>query len=121
MADAAYIVVPADQGTKRYEVKRASFGIATGTNTTLVAAVTGKSIRLLSLSMVSAGTQTFDINDGTNYMYGTSDQEAVLAAASVFPLDFTKYGWFDTAVGAALIMTTTASVELAGCLTYCEV
>jgi hypothetical protein len=121
MADAAYIKVPASTGSRSLQVKRFSFGIGTATDTTLVAGVTGKAIRLLSLSMRSAGTQTFDINDGTNYQYGTDDSEASMVIGSEALMPFTKYGWLETAEGDPLIMTTTAAVELAGCGTYCEV
>jgi hypothetical protein len=122
MADAAYITVPARQATSKYEVKRFNFGTAGAVTATLVAGVTGKSIRLLSLNFRSSGTQQFDLNDGVSFLYGTDGEEAGLVAGSQANLAFTKYGWIETGTGLPLkIVTTQATVELSGCGTYCEV
>lgn len=125
MTDAAYIIVPAVQGTRRLEVKRANFG-ATGTaTTTLVGAVAGKHIRLLSLSFRTGGATTFDIGDGESFLYGTDDEEANMrnvAHRDAHRMDFNEEGWFQTGLGLPLeLRSASGSADVAGCLNYCEV
>lgn len=98
------------------EVKRAAIA-ATGTDNTLVAAVTGKKIRVLELTMVvtAAAVARFESATGGTALTG----QMSFGANSVFTLPFSPYGWMETVAGELLNLELSASAAH-GFLLYAE-
>lgn len=82
---------------------------------TLVAAVTGKRIRVISYALVAAGAVS------VNFENGTTDITGVLPLAANSGLSFpgTESGpAFETSPGALLGLTLSGAVQVSGHLTY---
>lgn len=99
--------------------KFAIIDAATSGDNTLVAAVTGKKIRVLSLMMIASGVVSARFESGAG---GTalSGQMQLIAQAG-FTLPQSSTGWFETAVGALLNLELSAAISVDGLLTYIEV
>lgn len=103
--------------------KMIGVGGNTSGNNTLVAAVTSKKIRILSIFLISAGTVNMYIEDsttGTNII-GTNTFPIPLVANSGFQLGLNQFGHGETVAGEALVMVLSAAVAVSGCITYIEV
>lgn len=101
------------------ETKYAVIDAAAIGNQTLVAAVTGKKLRVLALFVVSAGVQTAIFQSGAG---GTALTGGLtLAASTVVSVPFNPEGWFETAAGALLNLNLSAAVSVDGALVYQEV
>jgi hypothetical protein len=99
-------------------VKRASINGATLGDNTLVAAVAGKKIRVLSLVLVSTGTTTVRFESGAG---GTElSGEMALAANVGFSTGYSPVGHFETAAGSLLNMELSAAVSVDGWIVYVE-
>jgi NAD(P)H-dependent flavin oxidoreductase YrpB (nitropropane dioxygenase family) len=102
------------------EVKRAVINAASSDNT-LVAAVTGKKIRVLAALFTLAGTTpTARFESGT----GGTALTGVMAptAGSVIHLPYNPLGWFETAAAELLNLELTGTSPSAqGVLVYAEV
>lgn len=98
----------------RYPLKQAVINKATATSSAIVAAVAGKSIRVISLVMVSAASvvATWEDGDGTDRT-GPMTVNGVLTANS-------ENGLFWTAPGEALNLLLGTAVQVSGVLTYVE-
>lgn len=113
---------------RNHQVKFANIACTTNGNNSLVAAVAGKAIRVLSLILVSSGTavnvhlRTGDtpiaLGDGTEF---TPLDLTGVAGSPALVLPFNPAGWCTTTVGAALNLFLSAGNKVAGCLTYIEV
>lgn len=92
---------------------------ATNGNNTLVAAVTGKKIRVLDIVLISSGTTTVRFQSGAG---GTAltGQMSLTAQSGLAP-GFCPVGHFETAAGALLNMELNAAVSIDGWLVYVEV
>lgn len=83
--------------------KYAKLSTATTGNQALVAAVTGRKIRILALHLIGiASTNNVYINDGTADLYGDSTRKIPLdvsgaAGALGVCLSYNEEGWFETA------------------------
>ena len=98
------------------EVQYAAIDVAGSGDNTLVAAVAGKRIRLLSLFLVSAGTVTARFESGAG---GTAlTGQMTLAVNSGFSLNFNPEGWFQTAAGALLNLELSGAISVDGALSY---
>ncbi len=104
-------------GTTALTPKFAVISAASSGNNTVVAAVTGKKIRVLRFHYKSGGTVNAKFTDGTNDLTGLFAE----TAGSANGAGWCPVGVFETGVGAALILNLSAAVGLAGVLTYCEV
>ncbi|MGE4163874.1 MAG: hypothetical protein AB7G23_19270 [Vicinamibacterales bacterium] len=94
----------------------AAIAAAASGNNTLVAAVTGKRIRVLGFVLVGAGAVTAKFQSGAG---GTDLTGAMtMAAASVVAVPPNEPGCFETAVGALLNLNLSAAVSVAGLLVY---
>lgn len=107
------------QNGTRAPIKRVKANVAQSqTDSSMVAAVTGKKIRVLSIAMVAGGTAT----DAT-FNSGSTAISCLFANAAnggaVLP--FNEHGWFETVAGAALTVTTGAGSTTGIQLTYIEV
>lgn len=100
--------------------KFAKIDAASSGDNTIVAAVTGKKIRVIKYSLVCAGavTVTFASAAGT----GTKLTGTMSFAANGGIADgFCPAGHFETAAGALLNMSLGGAVQVSGSLTYIEV
>lgn len=93
---------------------------SSGANT-IVAAVTGKRIRVLGYVLSFSGTVNAKFTDGTNdltgLLYGVAD--TAISAPCVPPVMGSQPGWFDTAAqGAALILNLSGAVAVGGHVLY---
>ena len=92
---------------------------AAGDNT-LVAAVTGKKIRVLSAVLVASGgaiTVRFESGAAGTALTGLMD----LTADGQLVVPLNGFGWFETAAGALLNLELSAATLVAGALVYEEV
>ncbi|HXG77500.1 MAG TPA: hypothetical protein VNJ53_13120 [Gaiellaceae bacterium] len=106
--------MPAVGSVARY----AAVDVATSGDTTLVAAVAGKRLRVLAFLLVGAGAvvATFKSGAATALTGGLT-----LAASTVVAAPFSPEGWFETAAGEALVLNLSAAVSVDGAVVYQEV
>ena len=99
--------------------KFAVIDAATSGNNTLVAAVSAKKIRVLSLFLVAAGTVNVRLESGANGTALTGQMS--LVAATGFVLPYNPAGWFETASNTLLNLELSGAVSVDGALSYIEV
>lgn len=102
-------------------VKYASVSAASNGNNTLVAAVTGKKIRVLSAHLTMSGTTitwAFQSGAGGTALTGTMGPIAQ-GVTVVWP--FSPVGHFETASATLLNLSLSGAQTVAGSLTYVEV
>lgn len=104
-----------------YEIKRAAVSAASSGDNTLVAAVTGKKIKVLSLVLVAAGDVDVRLESAAG---GTALTGVIeLAAAGngfVLPQAFPGYQWVETAAGELLNLELSGAVQVSGLIVYYE-
>lgn len=100
-------------------VKYAVVDHAGSGDNTLVAAVTGKKIRVLSLFLVAAGAVTVRFESGAGGTALTGQMS--MAANGVLQLPFNDRGWFETAAAALLNLELGGAVSVDGVISYVEV
>lgn len=100
-------------------VKYAAIDFSTSGNKTLVAAVSGKKLRLISAHFIVAGAQTWKWTSGLGGT-GLSGTETFAANGGIV-LPKNEDGHLETVVGEALCCTAGASVVTGGALSYVEV
>ena len=99
--------------------KFAVIDAASSGDNTLVALVSSKKIRVLSLFMVAAGTVNARFESGAG---GTAlSGQRNLVANSGFTLPFNPVGWFESGSGVLLNLELSAAISVDGCLVYVEV
>jgi len=103
-------------------VKRAAFGGATSGDNTLVAAVAGRRIRVVSFFGLATGAVAvyFTSGAGGAVIWGDATNKIALAANGGFVLPRNTDGWFQTAPGAALVVNLSGAVAFSGGVTYLE-
>lgn len=100
-------------------LKRVAVNFAGNGNNTLVAAVTGKKIRVISGLFMAAGTLTVTFQSGAG---GTGLTGAISLVANVgFVLSESELGHFETAAATLLNAATSAGIQVSGYLNYIEV
>jgi hypothetical protein len=92
---------------------------ATSGDNTILAAVTSKKIRVLSLFLVAAGTVNVRFESGAGGTALTGQMN--LVANTGFALPYNPVGWFETAATTLLNCELSAAISVDGCLTYIEV
>lgn len=99
--------------------KKAVISGATGGNNTLVAAVSGKKIRVLAMSVSAAAAVTLTLQSGAG---GTALSGAMTMATGI-PIvwPYNEKGWVETAAGSLLNMALGGAVQVSGVLLYEEV
>jgi hypothetical protein len=106
-------------GTTALTPKFAAIDVATTGDNTLVAAVVGKKIRVLSVFIFAAGTVTARFEDGAS---GTAlSGQMQLTAQTGFVLPFSPVGWFETTAATLLNLELSADISVDGLLVYVEV
>jgi hypothetical protein len=102
-------------------VKRAAVSTAALGDNTLVAAVTGKRIKVLALVLCAAAAVDVRLESGAG---GTALTGVMSLAAGdlrlVWPLAVPGYHWVETAAGALLNMELGGAVQVSGCIVYYE-
>ena len=99
--------------------KFAIIDAATSGDNTLLAAVTSKKIRIISLYMVAAAAVNARFESGTG---GTAlSGQMNLAANGGFVLPYNPVGWFETASGVLFNLELSGAVSVDGGFTYIEV
>lgn len=91
---------------------------ATG-NTTQIAAVTSKKIRVLAASFIANGAVNIKFQTGTGGTDLTGLYYLVANAGAVLP--FNPAGWFETGSGVLLNANLSAAIAIGGTITYIEV
>jgi hypothetical protein len=97
-------------------VLRASISANTSGDNTLVAAVTGKRIRVVGLFMTvgTAGTARFESGTADGFLSGAM----ALAVGTPLVLPQNLDGWFETAEGALLNMILSGTLGAGGVILY---
>ena len=100
-------------------VKRAVLSGAGSGDNSVVAAVTGKRIRVVSLFLIAAGAVNvrFESGAGGDALTGVMS----IAANGGLALNANYDGWFQTNGGEALNMELGGAVQVSGALTYQEI
>ncbi len=95
---------------------RAVINVAGSGDNTLVAAVTGRTIRVLSVVLVPAAAVTvrFESDADGSPLSG----EMPLAANAVFVLPHNQLGWFETVVAELLNLELSGAVAVDGILVF---
>lgn len=99
-------------------VKYAPIDFAVSGDNTVVAAVTNKKIRVLSLFLVAADTVTVRFESGAGGTALTGQMN--LVANTGFVLPYNPHGWFQSGEGALLNLELSAAVSVDGSLSYIE-
>jgi hypothetical protein len=114
-------------GSSSLTPKFAKIGCAASGDNQLVAPVTGRKIRVLSIVLFGLSTVSayFKSGDG-NPICGDATYKIALDNTGAtgpggFVLGFNPIGWFQTGAGYALLLNLSAAVGVCGALTYIEV
>lgn len=111
-------------GTTALTPKFAAIAAATSGNNTLVSAVVGKKIRVLSMTLVAgaAGNIYFTSNAGGTVIFGGSTNTINLAANGGFVLPYSPIGWLEnSSANQDLVMNASSTGPFSGGLVYVEV
>ena len=101
------------------EIQYAAVDVSSAGDNTIVAAVAGKKIRLLSIFLITSSNLAIAFESGASGVALTGDME--LSRKTPFVLPFNPEGWFETAEGALLNLELGGATAMAGCLSYVEV
>lgn len=105
------------QAHKR-SIKYAAIAAGSSGDNTVLAAVTDKRIRVLSVFIVAAAAVTAKFQSGAG---GTDlTGAASLAANGGYVLPFNEGGWFQTDPATLLNLSLGGAVSVAGCMSYIE-
>jgi hypothetical protein len=100
-------------------VKRAAIDAASSGNNTLVAAVTGKKIRVLALAITMTGTAvTIRFEDGAGGTALTGQMQPTQGQTVTLP--FNPVGWFETSAATLLNLELGGAQSVDGVLVYIE-
>lgn len=100
-------------------VKRAKIDAATSGDNELVAAVTGKKIRVVSMFYLASGTVTATFQSAAGGTAITGGLQHTAQTGAVLPLN--EDGWFETIAGEALNLNLSAAISVDGALSYIEI
>ncbi len=101
------------------DIKYAKIDVASSGDNTLVAAVVGKKILLISCLMISSGSVNVAFEDGAS---GTAlSGQMNLTANSGFTAPFNEGGWCITSVNTLLNLELSGATSVDGFLTYVEI
>lgn len=109
----------ANQDKYRLPVKYAYLDATGAGNTAIVAAVTGKKIRVLAVAAHALTAVTIHFESSTTQI--SADVAAGATGGYVRPMGQLPYGWFETAAGEALNVNLSSAVATGIDLVYIEV
>lgn len=101
-------------------IKYAVIDAAGAGDNTLVAAVTGKKIRVLSYVLVNGHTSTQTVRFESGASGTALSGQAILGANGVVSAAFNPGGWFETAAGSLLNLELAGATTVDGHLSYIE-
>jgi len=106
-------------GTTALTPKFAAIAASSSGNNTIVAAVSNKKIRVLSMTLSASAA----VNGKFQSAAGGTDLTGLFyfAANGGMVLPHNPQGWFETAASALLNLNLSGAVAVGGCLTYIEV
>jgi hypothetical protein len=90
---------------------------STSGDNTLLAAVPGHKIRVLSYHLVAAGAVTIAFESGASGTALTGDMSAITGVP--LSAEFEREGHFETAAGSLLNLELGGNVQVSGHITYC--
>lgn len=99
--------------------KYAAISAASSGDNTIVAAVTGKKIRVINYALVATTAVTVAFESGAGGTALTGDMSIGATGGIVAP--DADSGWFETAAGALLNMELGGAVQVSGHICYVEV
>lgn len=99
------------------QIKRAAIDESTLANNEIVAAVTGKILRVLAFNLVTTLANTLQWKSDTTAITGPMP----LGADGNVDADFAEEGHFETAAGEALNLDSSAATAHGGWVNYVEV
>ena len=106
-------------GATALTVKWATVAASTSGNNTIVAAVSGKKIRVLQAELVANGTVNVKWQSGAS---GTDKTGlAYMVVNSGYVLPYSPIGWFETAASTLLNLNLSAAIAVGGVIAYVEV
>lgn len=82
---------------------------------TLVGAIVDQKIVVLSLVIVAGANVDVQFKNGSTAITGAM---SLPADGDKIVLPYNEAGWFETAIGAALVLNLSATVAVDGCLVY---
>lgn len=97
-------------------LKTATIAASTSGNNTIVAALTGRKIRVVAMFATCAGTVNFKWQSGaggtdlTGLTYGVANSGLVLP--------YNPEGWFETSAGSLLNLNLSAAIAVGGMVQY---
>lgn len=99
-----------------YQIQRAAIDAASSGDNTLVAAVSGQKIRIVSMFLIASGTVTVTLEDGAggSALSGPID----LTSQTGFVLPESEHGWMETSAGTLLNLSLSDAIQVSGSLTY---
>ncbi len=103
-------------------IKRAAVSASSSGDNIIVAAVTGKKLRVLALDVSAAGAVNGKLRSDVGA--GGSDITGLhyfAAAGAMWQMDTLGYGWCETDAGEALNLNLSDAVAVAGVVVYAEV
>ncbi|TXH35287.1 MAG: hypothetical protein E6Q98_15965 [Rhodospirillaceae bacterium] len=106
-------------GSTALTPKFAKIAASASGNNTIVAAVSGKKIRVLALKLIGSDAVNAKWQSGAGGTDLTGLSYLIASSGEVLP--FNPAGWFETAAGALLNLSLSAAVAVGGHLTYVEV
>lgn len=104
-------------GPVSIEIKRTS--VSAGDSATVIAAVSGKKIRVLQAVIATAAVVTLIVKSGTTALTGAMTLDGANSSPLVLP--FSPLGWWETVAGEALVFTLSSAVQTSGSITYIEI
>lgn len=104
--------------TENYGDNRAKIDAAASGDNQVIAAVSGKKIRVLSMFFVAGGAVNAKFQSDSGG--GSADLTGAipLAANGGATLPFNPHGWIQTEVGKKLNLNLSAAVQISGSITY---
>lgn len=95
------------------------FGVASSGTNTVVAAVSGKSIRVLAIEGIATAAVTVYFKDSNgNVLWSTAANPQALAANGGFVLPYSPIGWMQTDPGATLQVVLGGAQAFSGGVVY---
>ena len=105
-----------------YTPKFANVSAASSGDNVLVAAVSGKILRVVNVFLISAGTvNAYFVDGGNTNLVGDGTNKIALIANSGFVLPFSPLGWFETTLSESLDINLSDTIAVVGAITYIEV
>lgn len=104
--------------TLPYTIKRAVISAAANGDNALVAAVSGKQIRVLALEVSASGAVNGKLQSDSTDITGL---HYFAAAGDVWCLPYNVAGWCETVVSKKLDLNLSGAVAVGGVLVYAEV